>query len=510
MAKSYYGFDTLTGYSPTIDFKSVRQEIDKELATIGEAREAKKKVIEENTKAAMEAIDEDKGTGELTDLNRSLHNVSDQIKDQVLLQYNLMTTGKVKPSAFNKFVEGSKQSISNIKTMAESYQQRALDIQQPGVAAIETHLSQDVLDLNFFSENAFFSNPSTGDIYLAAVNEDGSIKLDENGNIVNKKSPYYMQSTRQATIMETDFDGEVNAIVEKYGMDVTSVAGQTSEYVDAAYKDIQTRVHSLDNLEVGDLLSQMLPNSRFDYTDSKEEAQQSIDKWSELNSRYSEQYLITQNEDSTDDEKTAAENQMRIIRQEMDNVKIFMYAATPESGAPGIIDMEVDDVHRLIAHDIYETMFRSKMGTATNANLAPTQRDRGRSDDRNLANNYYRQMKDAWTMINSGDQNTIQAGVSKMVAVYRGLGVNVVTGGVTTNGYFELTDPNGQQFIAANLKEESSSINGFNSLIVGLGNTKLGVHFSNKTTDSSPFSFEWNAPPTGVEIGTIQEAVVTE
>ena len=117
MAKSYYGFDKLTGYSPTIDFKSVRQEIDKELATIGEAREAKKKVIEENTKAAMEAINEDKGTGELTDLNRGLHNVSDQIKDQVLLQYNLMTTGKIKPSAFNKFVEGSKESINNIKTM---------------------------------------------------------------------------------------------------------------------------------------------------------------------------------------------------------------------------------------------------------------------------------------------------------------------------------------------------------------------------------------------------------
>ena len=183
MAKSYFGFEQLTGYSPVIDFQTVREGIDKELTEIGKEREERKRVIEENTKAAMDAINEDKGTGELTDLNRSLHNVADQIKDQILVQYDLMRTGKVRPSAFNKFVEGSKASISNIRTMSESYQQRALDIQKPGVAALEVHLAQDVLDLNFFSENAFFSNPSTGDIYLAAINEDGSIKLDEKGNI---------------------------------------------------------------------------------------------------------------------------------------------------------------------------------------------------------------------------------------------------------------------------------------------------------------------------------------
>jgi len=509
MAKSYFGFEQLTGYSPVIDFQTVREGIDKELTEIGKEREEKKRVIEENTKAAMDAINEDKGTGELTDLNRSLHNVADQIKDQILVQYDLMRTGKVRPSAFNKFVEGSKASISNIRTMSESYQQRALDIQKPGVAALEVHLAQDVLDLNFFSENAFFSNPSTGDIYLAAINEDGSIKLDEKGNIVNKKSPYYMQSTRQTTLMETDFDSEVNEIVQQYGIDATTAPGEVSGLVDAAYKDIQTRVHALDNLEVGDLLSQMLPDSRFSYTDSKEEAQQSVQQWSDLNSRYSEQYLIVQNEDSTDDEKAAAQNQMRIIKQEMDNVKLFMYAATPESGSPGIIDIEVDDVHRLIAHDVYETMFRSKIGTATNAELVQ-QRDQGRSDDRNLANNYYRQMKDAWTMINSGDAQQIQSGVSKMVSIYRGLGTNVVTGAVTANGYFELTDSDGKQFIAANLKQENTAINGFNSLIVGLGGTRLGTHFSNKTTDRSPFSFEWSAPPAGVEIGTTQEAVVTK
>ena len=497
MAKSYYGFDNLTGYSPTIDFKSVRQEIDQELATIGAAREAKKKVIEENTKAAMEAINEDKGTGELTDLNRGLHNVSDQIKDQVLLQYNLMTTGKIKPSAFNKFVEGSKASIGNIKTMSEAYQQRALDIQQPGVAAIETHLSQDVLDLNFFSENGFFSNPSTGDIYLAGVNEDGSMKIDEDGNIVNKKSPYYMQSTRQATIMETDFDGEVNGIVEKYGMNVTSAPGETSVFVDEVYKDIQTRVHSLDNLEVGDLLSQMLPDSRFDYTASREEAQQSIDKWGELNTQYVEQYEIFENEDSTDDEKAAAEMQMNNIRRRMEGVKILMYAATPESGSPGVIDMEVDDVHRLIAHDIYETMFRSKMGTATNAELVQ-QRDRGRSDNRAKANNYYEQMKTAWQNITSGDDTKIQAGVNTMVSVYRGLGTNVANGYVDAGGTFVLQDANGFEFVGVDLVSQESANTGFNNLLLGLGGTNLGVEFSNKTKNT--FEYTWN-PHTGAKIG---------
>ena len=489
MAKSYFGFEQLTGYSPVIDFQTVREGIDKELTEIGKEREEKKRVIEENTKAAMDAINEDKGTGELTDLNRGLHNVADQIKDQILVQYDLMRTGKVRPSAFNKFVEGSKASISNIKTMAESYQQRALDIQKPGARRIETHLAQDVLDLNFFSENAFFSNPSTGDIYLAAINEDGSIKLDEKGNIVNKKSPYYMQSTRQTTLMDIDFDSEINGIVQQYGIDATTAPGEVSGLVDAAYKDIQTRVHSLDNLELSNLLTQMLPVSRFDYTDSREEAQQSIDKWSGLNAQYVEQYEIFKNEDSTDEEKAAAETQMKSIKMLMDNVQILMYAATPESGSPGIIDIEVDDVHRLIAHDVYETMFRSKIGTATNAELVQ-QRDQGRSDNRNMANNYYNQLRKAWENINSGDANKVKEGISLVTSVYRGLGTDAKYVSVNENGIFKIQDSTGASVAMCDLTNQGGSQTGFNNLLLGLGGTGLGVEFSNKTRNS--FNYDYN------------------
>ena len=502
MAKTYYGFDKVTGYSPVIDFRSVRQEIDKELDSITQERDAKKKVIEENTKAAMEALDKDEGLGELDQLNDRLLGVSDQIKDNVMLQYELMRSGKVRPSTFNKFVQNSTASVNHIKTMAQTYQDKALDIQQPGVASVEIFLSNDVLNLGYFNENSFFQNPSTGEIYLAGINEDGSIKYDENGDIVNKRSTNYMQNRRRSIIMEEDFNGYADKIVTAYGVNATNEPGKTSEFVDEVFKDLDTKVHSLDNIQVGDMLSQYLSDDRFSYTDDREEAQRSIDSYNELNDKYIDQYEILQNEDSTDEEKAAAQNQMNSLRMQMDGVKVLMYAAETENGS--VIDMEVTDTHRLIAHDVYETMFRSKMGTATNAAAQASNHDQGRSDDRRQATAYYDQMKKAWENINSGDNYSIEAGVNTMVSIYRGLGVNVAAGSVNEDGVFKLQDANGYEFVASDLTSSESAKIGFKNLLLALGGTDLGVEFSNKVNRS--FNYTWNEP-TGSEVGTPIELV---
>ena len=39
MARSYYGLDKVTGYSPNIDFRSIRQEVNTELERISKERE---------------------------------------------------------------------------------------------------------------------------------------------------------------------------------------------------------------------------------------------------------------------------------------------------------------------------------------------------------------------------------------------------------------------------------------------------------------------------------------
>ena len=159
MANSYYGFDKVTGYTPNIDFKSVRQEIEKELDSISQEREEKKKVIEENTAKLMTEANSDKGMGELDMLNESLHGLSGQVKENSLFMYQMLRTGKIKPEDYNKYVQNSTSSLNHIRTMSESMQERALQLQGDDVSVHEHHLSGDVLNLGYFNEIHFSKMP---------------------------------------------------------------------------------------------------------------------------------------------------------------------------------------------------------------------------------------------------------------------------------------------------------------------------------------------------------------
>ena len=486
MGNSYYGFDKITGYTPNIDFKSVRQEIEKELDNISQEREEKKKVIEENTAKLMTEANSDRGMGELDMLNESLIGLSGQVKENSLFMYQMLRTGKIKPEDYNKYVQNSTSSLNHIRTMSESMQERALQLQEDDVSAHELHLSGDVLNLGYFNNNSFFQNSTTGEIFLAGVDEDGNIKYDEKGNILNKRSANYMQNRRRSIIREENFLDFVTERTKTYAQMVNGEPGAMTTHVDAAFRDIQNKVNSLDDMQIADFLSQELSNFQFDFTFDKEEARQSAKEYSDMQIRLGEVSSKLEDESISEEEKTKLIREQMSLKNKMSAHKFLMYSKETENGS--VIDIEVDPVLRQLAAQRMQTIFMSQMGTSVNAEQverfdAQAALWRQTQEKRTQV---YETLKRGYENVMSGDPELMIAGMNQIEAAYES---------ADKTGHAVL-DASGMQFGivsadntavlgSANLANANVINEGFISLVAGLGAEYTTFLDMNATFDAS-------------------------
>lgn len=470
MGNSYYGFDKITGYTPNIDFKSVRQEIEKELDNISQEREEKKKVIEENTAKLMTEANSDRGMGELDMLNESLIGLSGQVKENSLFMYQMLRTGKIKPEDYNKYVQNSTSSLNHIRTMSESMQERALQLQEDDVSAHELHLSGDVLNLGYFNNNSFFQNSTTGEIFLAGVDEDGNIKYDEKGNILNKRSANYMQNRRRSIIREENFLDFVIERTKTYAQMVNNEPGAMTTHVDAAFRDIQNKVNSLDDMQIADFLSQELSNFQFDFTFDKEEARQSAKEYSDMQIRLGEVNSKLEDESISEEEKTKLIREQMSLKNKMSAHKFLMYSKETENGS--VIDIEVDPVLRQLAGQRMQTIFMSQMGTSVNA-------EQVRNFDYNAAlwreteerrTQVYETLKRGYQNIMSGDPELMKAGIAQVESAYESAGKTTHAVLSLDGQSFSLVNADNTAILgAANISNPNVVNEGFISLVGGLG-----------------------------------------
>jgi len=486
MANSYYGFDKVTGYTPNIDFKSVRQEIEKELDSISQEREEKKKVIEENTAKLMTEANSDKGMGELDMLNESLHGLSGQVKENSLFMYQMLRTGKIKPEDYNKYVQNSTSSLNHIRTMSESMQERALQLQGDDVSVHEHHLSGDVLNLGYFNENSFFQNATTGEIFLAGIDGDGNIKYDDKGNIVNKRSASYMQNRRRSIIKEEDFLNFVSERTKTYAQMVNGEPGAMTTHVDAAFRDIQNKVNSLDDMQIADFLSQELSNYQFDFTFDKEEARQSAKEYSDMQIRLGEVGSKLEDESISEEEKTKLIREQMSLKNKMSAHKFLMYSKETENGS--VIDIEIDPVLRQLAGQRMQTIFMSQMGTSVNAEQVErfdAQAALWRQTEERRTQ-VYETLKRGYQNIMSGDPELMKAGIAQVESAYES--ADKTTHAVLSGDgqSFSLVSADNTAILgAANISNPNVVNEGFISLVGGLGSEYTTFLDMSATFDSS-------------------------
>jgi len=470
MAKSFYGFDKIQGYSPVIDFKTVRTEIDTELDKINKAREEKKKTIEENTKAAMEALAKDEGMGQYEQLNNHVIGLTDQIKDNILIQNELLMSGRVRPSDYNKFVETSKSSIDNIHTFANKLQERAVKLQEDNVSGISIFLDSEFVNNEYLRNNSFFQN-ARGEIYMAGIDEDGNIKFDENGNILNKMSPASMTAVANMPIInETDFDAELDALWSKFGDITTNMTGEVIQTkVSAAIDEAHRKFGAMDDVEQLKFLEQETSNSRFELTRDREQAREANDKYMEVLGQMNEIRTKLKDEDLSDEESQRLTAELNALNSSLQSIKLYGYVN--RTGDAGVIETELHPVHQVLINEIATSMINARIPEtflATQINPVIAQ-----SNAEDKANGYIAgELANAIKLLGSGNLADFKAGEGLLTTILSGKGassINYANDG-EGNYYLAFIDENGyNQVVTGSVLDEASGRNFYRQTLNLLG-----------------------------------------
>ena len=433
MAKSFYGFNNIQGYSPVIDFKSVRTEIDTELDRISEEREAKKKTIEDNTKAAMEALSKDEGMGQYEQLNNHVIGLTDQIKDNILIQNELMMSGRVRPSDYNKFVETSKASIDNIHTFANKLQERAANLQADDVSEISIFLDSEFVNNEYLKNNSFFQN-ARGEIYMAGIDEEGNIKFDENGNILNKMSPASMTAVANMPIIkETDFEAELDALWSNYGDITTNMTGEVIQTkVSAAIDEAHRKFGAMDDVEQLKFLAQETSNSKFELTRDREQAREANDKYMEVLGQINDIRDRIKDGDLSDEEAQSLTSQIGGLQSRLDSMKLYGYVN--KTGDSGVIETELHPVHQLLMNDVATSMINARIPEKILETPVNTALLQSKEEDQTHAYLAGR-VKHAIDLMTKGDETSYKEGLSIYTSILNGYGATRFMTNTKGEGY---------------------------------------------------------------------------
>lgn len=488
MARSYYGLDKVTGYSPNIDFRSIRQEVNTELERISKEREEKKKTIEENTRLAIEAARSDIGMGAIDQLNDHLLGATDQILENISFQENLRRTGGTSVSNYNKFVQNSKASIDHIHQMSKRIQDRAKELQEDGIHEVDIFLSDLYINNDFLQKNTFFQNPTTGEIMLVGTDENGEIKFDADGNLVDKKTPLYMSGIMNREVLrETDFDAMFDSEITSAGKLISTSPGEYATIVPAAIDNMYRKLSSLDNLEISDFLSQQYSESQFGFTRDREEARKSADEYMSTSSEIADLITRKEQEGLSEEEINSIDRELMSLDAKLRSTKVFMYANETDQGP--IIDIEILPVHRKLMHDAGSMMIDARIGKQ----IIPEQQqgynaqqvaDRNeRAKELGIVN----QLTEGLEMLASGDQDMMMDGFAKIQTVMAGEDATMTIRQGANDYTINMLDPTGK--VLQTYRSTLNSAEAFTELGENLLN-RLGYY--NYANNLAPINYKFN------------------
>ena len=166
--------------NPIVDWGKLTSDFTKTLEAQEQARVAKRKEIDDQTSAALKAMQE-YSVGNNANVNSVITSGSDAYTSLLKTQYDLVKKGQADPRQFQLLLKNSQDSFGYLKKVGETWNQRAEELQKRTNEGINSDIEIQKAKLDAGLEQ--FQNvrimPNTdGQMYMYHTNDDGSIKKD--------------------------------------------------------------------------------------------------------------------------------------------------------------------------------------------------------------------------------------------------------------------------------------------------------------------------------------------
>lgn len=164
-----------------IDWGKITEGIVEKLDKTEKEREAKRVALDKEYTDVVKTIDSFQGSKAPT-FNQFIMSGANDIRDYLYQQNKLLKAGKIKPSEYSQIVATVSDGWGRLADVAKGYdksfEESMKRIEEGKAGAQETYQRQLTSELMNLKNKRTFINPNDGRLYIAKLNEDGSISSD--------------------------------------------------------------------------------------------------------------------------------------------------------------------------------------------------------------------------------------------------------------------------------------------------------------------------------------------
>lgn len=164
-----------------IDWGKITENIVDKLNKTEKEREDKRVALDKEYTDVVKTIDSFQGSKAPT-FNQFIMNGANDIRDYLYEQNKLLKAGKIKPSEYSRIVSTVSDGWGRLADVAKGYdksfEESMKRIEEGKAGAQETYQRQLTSELMNLKNKKTFINPNDGRLYIAKLNEDGSLSSD--------------------------------------------------------------------------------------------------------------------------------------------------------------------------------------------------------------------------------------------------------------------------------------------------------------------------------------------
>ena len=285
MAKTYVGY-VKRDVANEINWASIGSGISDMLLEEKNARETKKKAIDDASREFSKVLTEAEGSAH-TGINQFFLDGANSIQEVRLMQDRLLRSGQLRLKDYNvqrqNAVDGTNEMLSLVKSYDTKYKEKMNRLQQGVSAAQEQYLMEQIEGFSNFQNHQLYVNPTNGQFSVGKTvpGKGGINELSKNPNDFST-----MQALRNRLNIKIDkydwnknvqqgVDNLAKIVLAKNasGVKTKEDARQSTEYKDSKANWIKSMM--TDSTEVGSMLTDWIGGYGFTQDKSERDADDS-------------------------------------------------------------------------------------------------------------------------------------------------------------------------------------------------------------------------------------------